>query len=123
MAKIKNAGERGGGVSMKGEGTFIISLRGVNHLEFWSHLGLHARKYINIYLIYFKYAFILWSEKAWVTPRLVSFRGVIQNFRRASPPRYMQSPPPPPPSSSPGLKCSEIFSGGGFKYTIKNENQ
>ena len=33
------------------------------------------------------------QEKAWATPRSVSFRGLIQNFRRASPPlSYAESP-------------------------------
>ena len=35
------------------------------------------------------------QKKAWATPRLVSFRGLIQNFRRASLPlSYAESPPP-----------------------------
>ena len=35
----------------------------------------------------------LGSKKAWATPRLVSFRGLIQNFRQASPPlSYVESP-------------------------------
>ena len=34
------------------------------------------------------------QKKAWATPRSVSFRGLIQNFRRASPPfSYAESPP------------------------------
>ena len=37
------------------------------------------------------------QKKAWATPRLVSFRGLIQNFRRASPRLQMRSPPIPPP--------------------------
>ena len=37
------------------------------------------------------------QKKAWATPRSVSFRGLIQNFRRASPPlSYAESLPPPP---------------------------
>ena len=32
----------------------------------------------------------------WATPKLVSFRGLIQNFRRASPPLLYESTPPPP---------------------------
>ena len=41
---------------------------------------------------------LTWSplgvKKAWATPRSVSFRGLIQNFRRASPPlSYAESPP------------------------------
>ena len=35
------------------------------------------------------------QKKGWATPRLVSFRGLIQNFRQASPPlSYAESPPP-----------------------------
>ena len=33
------------------------------------------------------------GQKAWATPRLVSFRGLIQNFRRASPLLSYESPP------------------------------
>ena len=34
------------------------------------------------------------SKKAWATPRSVFFRGLIQNFGRASPPlSYAESPP------------------------------
>ena len=33
------------------------------------------------------------SKKGWDTPRLVSFRGLIQNFWRASPPLSYGSPP------------------------------
>ena len=36
---------------------------------------------------------LLGVKKAWATPRSVSFRSLIQNFRRASPPFHMQSPP------------------------------
>ena len=36
------------------------------------------------------------QKKAWATPRSVSFRGFIENFRRASPPpSYAEFPPPP----------------------------
>jgi len=36
---------------------------------------------------------LLGVKKAWATPRSVSFRGLIQNFRRASPPlSYAESP-------------------------------
>ena len=35
------------------------------------------------------------QKNAWATPRSVSFRGLIQNFPRASPPiSYAESPPP-----------------------------
>ena len=34
------------------------------------------------------------QKKAWATPRFVSFRGLIQNFRRAPPPlSYAEFPP------------------------------
>ena len=36
------------------------------------------------------------SKKGWATPRLVSFRRLIQNFRRAFPALSYGSPPPPP---------------------------
>ena len=35
---------------MKGVGMLVVSLRGVN-FGFWPHLGLHTKKYKNIYLI------------------------------------------------------------------------
>ena len=39
------------------------------------------------------------EKKAWATPRSVSFRGLIQKVRRASPPlSYEESPPGIPPS-------------------------
>ena len=41
----------------------------------------------------------MWSllgvKKSWVTPWLVSFKGLIQNFHRASPPFHMRSVPTP----------------------------
>jgi len=38
------------------------------------------------------------QKKAWAMPRSVSFRGLIQNFRRASTPfSYVESPNPTPP--------------------------
>ena len=38
------------------------------------------------------------KKKAWAAPILVSFKGLIQNFWRASPPLLSwQFPPPPPP--------------------------
>ena len=58
-------------------------------------MGLHVKKYKNICIV----CVLTWSllgvkKKAWVTPRSVSFRGLIQNFRRASPPlSYAESPP------------------------------
>ena len=35
------------------------------------------------------------KKKAWATPRSVSFRGLIQNFRRASSPLSNAESPPP----------------------------
>ena len=43
-------GGGGGPPYMKVVGTLVVSLRGIN-FGFWSHLGLHAKKYKNIYLI------------------------------------------------------------------------
>ena len=37
--------------------------------------------------------FFVGVKKGWATPRLVSFRGSIQNFRRTSPPLLYESPP------------------------------
>ena len=37
---------------------------------------------------------LLEVKKAWATPKSISFRSLIQNFRRASPPlSYAKSPP------------------------------
>ena len=44
----------------------------------------------------FQHGLFQGSKKAWATLRSVCFRGLIQNFRRASPPfSYAESPPPP----------------------------
>ena len=37
------------------------------------------------------------TKKGWATPRLATFRGLIQKFRRASLPLSYGRPPPPPP--------------------------
>ena len=48
------------------------------------------------------------QKKAWATPRSVSFRGLIQNFRPASPPvSYAESP-------SPGHTILDLARRGGF---------
>ena len=39
--------------------------------------------------------YFLGSKKAWATPRSVSFSGLIQNFRRASPPPFICGVPSP----------------------------
>ena len=105
----------------------VVSFRGVN-LGFWSHLGcsgqnaiifshlgLHAKKYENIYLIcmvlmhfiysihiiqVFLYVCVLTWSLLGVRKSLghatVSFRALVQNFRQASPPlSYAESPPSP----------------------------
>ena len=50
---------------------------------------------IYIYCLCFNMVSFRGQKKAWATPRSVSFRGLIQNFRRAFPPlSYAESPPP-----------------------------
>ena len=59
-------------------------------------------------------AFNIWVKKGWATPRLVSFRGLIQNFRQASPPLSHGSPSPGE-SQARKLRCKKEFNTGGFK--------
>ena len=115
-----------------------VSLRAVN-FTVWSHLGCSGqnaivfrreglvqgctRENIKIYiycLCFNMVSFQQGSKKAWATPRSVSFRGLIQNFRRASPPlSYAESPRALAfPQTSFGVRSSRIhFSptdrGGG----------
>ena len=91
---------------MKGARMPVVSLRRVN-FRFWSHLGCSVQNTIkfsskglhskgctrrNMNKLYIFNPFYLLDSgnkslnKGWATPRLVSFRGLIQNFRRASPP-------------------------------------
>ena len=91
---------------MKGARMPVVSLRRVN-FRFWSHLGRSGQNTIifsskglhskgctrrNMNKLYIFNPFYLLDSgnkslnKGWATPRLVSFRGLIQNFRRASPP-------------------------------------
>ena len=96
---------------MKGVGMLVVSLRGLN-FGFWSHLGcsgqntiifsrdgsrlgLQAKKFI--YCLCFTWSPSGVRKKLGPRPdRSVSFRGLIPNFRRASPPFHMRGPPPPP---------------------------
>ena len=102
----------------------VDSLWGVN-FEFWSHIGCSgqntikfSRKWLfqgctrrNISKLYTFSSFylldsckqslkwfLLGVKEGWATPRLVSFRGLKQNFRRASPPLSYGSPPRTPVS-------------------------
>ena len=95
---------------MKVVGMLVVSRRGVN-FGFWSHLGCSGQntiifsreglvysctpKNIKIYILsVFQHGLFYGSKKAWAPPRSVSFRGLIQNFRRASPSlSYAESPP------------------------------
>ena len=96
---------------MKGVRMLVVSLRGLN-FGFWSHLGcsgqntiifsrdgsrlgLQAKKFI--YCLCFTWSPSGVRKKLGPRPdRSVSFRGLIQNFRRASPSlSYAESPPPP----------------------------
>ena len=54
------------------------------------------KKYKNMCIVCVLTWFLLGvkKKKAWATPRSVSFRSLIQNFRRASHPFHMRSPPP-----------------------------
>ena len=91
----------------------LVSLRRVN-FRFWSHLGCSGQNTIifsrkglhskgctrgNMNKLYIFNPFYLLDSgnkslnKGWATPRLVSFRGLIQNFRRASPPLLYGSLP------------------------------
>ena len=112
-------GREGGGQGrtphMKWVGMLVVvSLRGVN-VGFWSHLGgvlgktpsylavkvsfrvAREKIYKYIFDMYFFVVSFRGQKNAWATPRPVSFRGFIQNFRRASSPlSYAESPPPPP---------------------------
>ena len=98
-------GGGGGTPHMKGVGMLFVSRRGVN-LGFWSdlrcsgqnaiifRLGLHLKKYKKIHIVCVLTWSLLGVKKTWATPRSVSLRSLIQNFRRASPPRsYADSPP------------------------------
>ena len=103
---------------VKGAGMLAVSIRGEN-FGFWSHLrcsgqnaiifsrkglsGLHVKKYKKLYIFNSLYLLdscnqslkrsLLGVKKGWATPRLVCFRGLIQNFRRVSPPLSYGSPP------------------------------
>ena len=89
---------------MKGAGMLVVSLRGVN-FGFWSHLGCFGKNTIITVKASFRgareemYVFLFVCVIKWPLlgvkkslPRLVSFRGLVQNFRRASRPFYMRSP-------------------------------
>ena len=90
----------GGGKShMKVVGMLVVSFSGVN-FGFWSHLRCSGQNTMkkNIYIS--SVVSFRGQKKVWATPRSVSFRGLIQNFRRAPTPlSYAESPPltPPPP--------------------------
>ena len=91
---------------MKGVGIFVVSLRGIN-FGCWSHLacaGQNAIIFSHEGLVYgctrkmYIVCVVSWSllgvKKAWAPSRSISFRGLIQNFRRASPPlSYTESRP------------------------------
>ena len=55
---------------------------------------LHSNNPSFLICLCFNMASFRRKNKAWATPRSVSFRGLIQNFRRASPPlSYAEFPP------------------------------
>ena len=91
---------------MKGVGMLVVSVRGIN-FGCWSHLACAGQNAIifsheglvqgctrKIYIVCVLSWSLLGVKKAWAPSRSVSFRGLIQNFRRASPPlSYTESPP------------------------------
>ena len=88
---------------MKGAGILVVSLRGAK-FEFRSHLGpvlgktpLHLAVKVSLRVALSG----LGVKKAWATPRLVFFRGLIQNsVRRAFLSLSYGNPTPPPPTPS-----------------------
>ena len=95
---------------MKGAGMLVVSLRILLSLRaFWTNrhhiyrykrplLGLKQRMgtvFVAVFFIClcFRMSFFRGPKKGWATPRLASFRGLIQNFRRVSPPLSYESPP------------------------------
>ena len=58
------------------------------------------------------------KKKGWATPRLVSFRGLIQKFRRASSPLSFGSPPPGGGLQKARLSCLFVFSFSLRMWTI-----
>ena len=70
----------------------------------------------NAFLIIQVFSFVCiltWSllgvkkKKAWASPKSVFFRGLIQNFRRASPLLLYAEFPPPPQTPRPSLCSSD----------------
>ena len=84
---------------MKGAGMLIVSLRGVN-FGFWSLFGYSGQNIITFshegikicICQCFNMVSFRGQKKALTTPRSVSFRGLIQNFRWASQPLSYASP-------------------------------
>ena len=101
---------------MKGAWMLVVSLRGAIFGLTYDVLG-KTPLYLAVKVSFcFIYAFhvikvYLRVKKGWATPRLVSFRDLIQKFRPSSPPLSYGSQPPPPLSSdgsSVGFSGSEI---------------
>ena len=100
---------------MKGAWMLVVSLRGAIFGLTYGVLG-KTPLYLAVKVSFcFIYAFhvikvYLRVKKGWATPRLVSFRDLIQKFRPSSPPlSYGGQPHPPPPLSSDGSSVG--FSG------------
>ena len=58
---------------------------------------LHSYNPSFLICLFFNMVSFRGQKKAWVTPRSVSFRGLIQNFRRANPSPFICGVPPPGP--------------------------
>ena len=105
---------------MKGAWMLVVSLRGAIFGLTYGVLGKTPLSLAVKVSFCFIYAFhvikvYLRVKKGWATPRLVSFRDLIQKFRPSSPPLSYGNPPPPPPLSSDGSSVG--FSGSEISLT------
>ena len=79
---------------------------------------------IHIVQVFSFVCVLTWSllgvKKAWAAPRSVSFRALIQNFRRASPPLSHAEYPPPP-----GKGCRDLrpLIRSRCKGVLKQDNE
>ena len=100
------------GGTFVGKGPIVFIRKGL----FQGFTGRKIKNYIFSFRIIYPIHVIkllLEVKNGWATPRLVSFKGFIPNFRRASPPLSYKSPPRdfglPPPQSSLFWVCPARF--------------
>ena len=108
---------------MKGAWMLVVSLRGAIFGLTYGVLGKTPLSLAVKVSFCFIYAFhvikvYLRVKKGWATPRLVSFRDLIQKFRPSSPPLSYGNHPPPPPLSSDGSSVG--FSGSEISLTWRS---